>query len=284
MPIEVMVDSLDDVDASLHEEYVQGSDGKFVLKGMAETLKGYVPVEKVTEHESVANLKSALDKERDSAKQLGRRVKELETQSAGLSEEEKGELATLRKAKEDAEESRRRREGEFDTWRDEINGKHADETKGLVAERDGLMAALCEDRISRDIAAGCNEFGGRANILEPLVRRAVKADYEATDDGGRVNISVMDAEGTRLLDNDGKPLTISGFIEKMSQDKEFADLFTSTQKSGGGSSSEGAGDQSDGGAGSEKAPSDLKRSEMSKAEKVKFIRDHSAAEFHALAP
>ena len=144
------------------------------------------------------------------------------------------------------------------------------------------MTALCEDRVSRDIAAACNEHGARANILEPLVRRAVKSEYDA--ESKTVAISVMDAEGTRLLDNDGKPLTISGFIEKMAQDKEFADLFTSTQKSGGGSSSEGTGDQGSGGAGSEKAPSDLKRSEMSKAEKVAFIREHSAADFHALAP
>lgn len=274
MAIDLFVDDIESVDESLREEYVKGEDGRFVLKSLGDTLSGYVKVDDIESHEKTQGLKSALDKERDARRDAERKAKQLEDQQASMSEEEKAELAQLRKAKDDAEEARRRKEGEFDKWRDEIATKHADETKGLVEERDQLKNYVVKTRVAADIAEACNEFGGRANILEPLVRQAVSAEFAEGD----VAISVMEG-GTRLLDDEGKPLSIRGFVERMSKDKEYGDLFASKQKSGGGSSGDGGNQDGDTGSGGETPPEGLKRSEMSKSEKAAFISEHGSEEY-----
>lgn len=272
MPISAFVEDIEQVEETLREEYVPVESGGYRLKA----LEGFVPEDKVTEHESVKNLKSALDKERESRKDYERKLKEQENSAHKMSDEEKEELSALREAKEKAEEARRRREGEFDKWRDEIKSSHTKEIQSIVGERDQLKQSLCEDRVSREITAACNELGGRAVILEPLIRKAVEAEYSE----GRVDIHVKDPDGTNLLDENGKALTIAGYVQRMSEAKEFADLFASRQKSGGGSSSDAGGDA--GGEGGGEKPSNLKRSEMSKTEKVAYIREHGPDAFHAL--
>ena len=225
MPIAVFVDDLESVDEGLRDEYTKTEDGKFILTSVAETLQGYVKAEDVTSHPDVANLKSALDKERDTRKGLERAVRDLESKADNLTEEEKKELADLRQIKADAEEARKRKEGEFDKWREDIKAENDREKSELVKERDELRDYVCRSQVSRDIAEACNEFGGRANILEPLVQRAVDASYE----DGKVSVSVKDSDGTRILDENAQPLSIKGYVERMSKDKEFLDLFASTR-------------------------------------------------------
>lgn len=277
MAIEIFVDDIESVDEGLRDDYVKGDDGRFVLKALAKTLEGYVSVDDIEKHEKTQGLVSALDKERESRREAERKTRELEAKNDGLTDQEKTELAALRKVKEEAEDKRKRQEGEFDKWREEIVAKGATETAELVKDRDGLRNFVCTSQVERDIAAACNEFGGRANILEPLVQRSVKAAYE----DGAVSISVTDKDGTRLLDDAGKPLSIRGMVERMSTDKDFGDLFASKKKAGGGSSSEGGTGADDKG-GTGETPSNLKRSEMSKTEKVAFIKEHGSEKFHAL--
>ena len=234
MAIELFVDDIEAVDESLRDSYTKGDDGRYVLKGVAETLSGYVKVDDIEKHEKTQGLVSALDKEREARREMERKARELEERSQGLTEEEKKELAALRNAKEEAEEARRRKEGEFDKWREDIAQKHTEETKGFVEKIKSLEAMLTEDRVSREIAEAVNEFGGRAAILEPLIRRHVEAGIEED----RVNVSVKDGDGTRMLDDSGNPLSIKGFVERMAGDKEFGDLFASKMKSGGGSTSD----------------------------------------------
>jgi len=275
MAINAFVENLEQVDEGLRDEYVEVESGGYRLRA----LEGFVPEDKVTEHESVLNLKKTLDKEREARKEYERKLKEAENSTHKLSDEELNELKVLREAKEKAEEARRRREGEFDKWRDEIKSTHQKEIQNIVSERDTLRKAICEDRVYRDIAAACNEMGAREKILAPLVKQAVEASFDP--ESGSVSIRVKDSDGTNLLDNDGKPLTIAGYVKRMSESTDYADLFASRQKSGGGSSSEtGSGEQSSKGGG--EMPSDLKRSEMTTREKVAFIREHGEEAFHSL--
>lgn len=266
MTIELRVDSLDDVDEAIREDYVEAEDGKFVLKGITDMLGSYVHVDKITEHEKTAGLKSALDKEREARKELERSNKDLAAKAGdAMTPEEKKELDTLRQVKADATDKQRRAEGEFDVWRTEEKTRHADEIKGLVTERDTLRSGIITDRVSRDIVSAINEFGGRANILEPLIRLSVGASYE----DGKVNIAVNDAAGVRRLDSEGQPLSIRSLVEGMSTDKEFGDLFKSTQKSGGGSTSEG-GDtgEGDGDKGGNPEHTDEQKSQLAGFKKI----------------
>jgi hypothetical protein len=254
MTIALFVDDIETVDESLREEYIQGDDGRYVLRGMADTLANYVKVDDIESHEKTQGLVSALDKERERAKTAERRARELEDQHHGMTEEEKKELETLRTARAEAEERRRRQEGEFDKWREEIAEKHSAETKGLAEENVSLKGMIKEKEVSLQIESAMNEFGGRAQILEPLIRRYVKSEI---DENG-VSIAVTDAEGTRMLNGEGAPLSIRDYVERMSTDKEFGDLFKSNIKSGGGSDGDATkpGGESDSG-----TPQDAKRME-----------------------
>lgn len=240
MSIELFVDDIESVEEALRDDYVKGDDGRYVLKGMASALSGYVKVDDIEKHEKTQGLVSALDKERESRREAERKARELEERSSGMTEEEKKELETLRTARAEAEEKRRRAEGEFDKWREEIAQKHDQAIKDIVAERDQLREALVGGEVSRQIATALSDHGGRAAVLTPMLQQYVQATYE----DGKVSISVTDADGNRKLDDQGNPLTISGFVEGMAKDKDFGDLFASKMKSGGGSGGDGGADGS----------------------------------------
>lgn len=270
--IKPFVDDIEQVDEGLRDAYVENEGGGYRLKA----LEGFVPEDRVTEHESVLNLKKTMQKERERANELEKKIKGLEGNA--ITDEEKEELKQLREARQKAEEDRKRREGEFDKWRDEISEKHKKETSEIVAERDKLRQAICNDSVKVQIAEACNEFEGRAKILEPLIRQSIETTYE----DGRVQIAVNDADGTKMLDDEGRPLTIRGLVERMSKDQEYADLFASKQRSGGGSSSDSGRDGGSGNGGEKPDTKGLKRSEMSKKDKVAFIREHGEEEYMKL--
>jgi len=271
--IKPFVEDIEQVDESFRDAYVENDDGGYRLKA----LEGFVPEDKVTEHESVLNLKKTMQKERERANELEKQIKGLE--GATVTDEEKEELKQLREARQKAEEDRKRREGEFDKWREEISGKHKKEIQDIVAERDQLRSAICNDSVKSQIAEACNEFQGRAKILEPLIRQNIQTEFV----DGRVEVTVVDSDGTKKLDDDGRPLSIRAFVEQMSADKEYADLFASQQRNGGGSSSDSGRDDSESGSGGEKPDTKgLKRSEMSKKDKVAFIREHGEDEYMKL--
>lgn len=271
--IQAIVDDIESVDESLRDAYAPMESGGFRLKA----LEGFVAEDQVTEHDSVLNLKKTMQKERERANDLEKKIKGLEGNT--VTEEEKKELADLRAAKAKVEEDRRRREGEFDKWREDIKGAHAKEIEGIVGERDQLRRAICEDAVSLQISGACNELKGRAKILEPVIRQSVQSEFNP--ETGRVEISILDADGTKILDEDGKPLSIMGFVQRLSKDPEYAELFESTQRSGGGSSDSGRDDSGSGGG--EKPKTDgLKRSEMSKKDKATFIHEHGHDEYMKL--
>ena len=273
MTLKAVVPSLDEVDEAYRDEYTE-TEGGFRLKA----LDGFVSVDDIENHEKTQGLKSALDKERETRREAERKAKALEDNQ--LTDEDRAELSQLREARQAAEDARKRKEGEFDKWREETTAAHAKETEDLVARTKSLESMLLEGEAARQIADACNEFGGRANILAPLVQQSIQKQF--SEDGTRLEITVHDAEGTKLLDTEGKPLTISGFVKKMSESKDFADLFASQQKGGGGSDgSSGDGGGTDG-KGEKPNTDGLYRDSMSRREKVDFIKEHGQAEFMKL--
>lgn len=225
MSIKAILDSLEGVEESLHSMYKE-ADGRYVLD-----VEGMVSEDDIETHEKTQGLKSALDKERQARKDLEKRSRELENKAGKVTDEDLEELGQLRELKRKAEEEKRRREGEFDKWRDEINNEH----KSTLEKRDGVIQSLQsqirEDRIGRQIAEACAEHGAPTQLMQAYIEKHVKSAF---DDDGKLQVSVIDNDGTGMIDNEGKPLGISGFVKKLSDSKDFGQYFASTMKNGGG--------------------------------------------------
>lgn len=226
MGIKAIVDDLESVEEGLRGFYKQVGD-RYVLDA-----EGMVPEDDIENHEKTQGLKSALQKERESRREYEKKVKELENKPASkFTDEDVAELESLRDIKRKAEEERRRREGEFDKWRDEINSEHQQTVEQKDAFIQRLQDQIRSDRVGRQIAEACGEHGAPTALMAAYIEKHVKSSF---DDEGNLQVSVVDAEGSRMLDAEGKPLGIGGFVKKLADSKDFGQYFASKQKSGAG--------------------------------------------------
>lgn len=228
MGLKAIVDSLDEVPESIRDLYQETEDGRFAL-----SVEGMVPEDNIETHERTKGLRSALEKEREARKEFEKLSKELKNKVGKVSEEDLQELEELRGLRRKAEEERRRREGEFDKWKDEINKEHKAELESRENLIKSLQDQIRQGRIGNEISEACAEFGAvNPKVMGAFVKGFVEAGF---DDEGKLSVAVKDPEdGNRMFDGEGKPLSIHGFVKKLSESKDYADLFASRQKSGGG--------------------------------------------------
>lgn len=225
MAIAALVDNLDNVDEALRPMYKEVGD-HFILD-----VEGMVSIDEIKTHPETQGLVSALDKEREARKDFERKNRELERRQGSFTDDDVKELTELRDVKKTAEEERRRQAGEFDSWRDEIGSEH----KTVLASKDeiikGLQSSIRSDRVGRQISEACAEHGAPATLMQSYIKEHVRSEF---DDEGTLSVSVVDGEGMRMVDGDGQPLGVGGFVKKLADSKEFGQYFTSKQKSGSG--------------------------------------------------
>ena len=225
MTLKAVVDSIDDLDESLHSLYTQSGD-KYILD-----VDGMVNIDDIENHEKTQGLKSALDKEREARKEFERQNRDLQRRQGQFTDEDIKELEALRDVKAKAEEERRRTAGEFDSWREEINQTHAQELEAQRKLTSSLQDQIRSDRVGRQIAEACAEHGAPADLMEAYIERHIKSEF---NEDGSLAVSVLDGEGMRMVNGEGQPLGISGFVKKLADDKKFGQYFASKQKSGSG--------------------------------------------------
>lgn len=125
-----------------------------------------------------------------------------------LSEDERKLFDTLKKERETAEEARKRKEGEFDTLKQQLVDKHNAE---IAALNEKLTAATNLHRstlISREFAGASALFGGTAEAKTVLTHDVAEAYFgryvEPSEDGK--SIVVKNLQGQVILDpKTGKP-------------------------------------------------------------------------------
>ena len=177
-------------------------------------------------------------KARDKAKQA---LRELQESGLVLTPEQKAEVENLRAAKVKAEEDRKRKEGEFDSWRAEFAKKtEAD----IAAERE--RAAKVTERLHTTLkdhafASASEWFGGSESktILTPAIAAAYFGRYVAVEElDGAERVVVRDPNGHAILDTKtGKPATFAqaiGELIGMLPDKDS--VLRGSGKTGSGSS------------------------------------------------
>jgi hypothetical protein len=266
MAIEAIVDSLDAVPEDLRGDYVE-KDGKYMLKA----LEGFVPGDQV---EDVTGLKSALQKERENAREAQRKYRQMQEQYSGYDVEE---LQQLREAQAKAEEDRAKKAGEWDSLKTQLVTKHNDEKSAWEKEKAELMNAFSNQLRETAALQAISENKGNTALLKPHVLAALKVER---DESGKFVTHVVDDAGGARMNSDGKYLSVSDYVKDLRDQETFAGAFLGTGSSGGGTPP-GGGDK--GGAGGKGGiPSDLKRGGMTPKQKVDFINEYGHDEFMKL--
>jgi hypothetical protein len=268
MALEPIVESLESVPESLRDEYVEVDSGQYQLK----VLQGFVPKDKV---EDVSGLKSALHKEREAAREAARKVRQMQEQYADF---DMDEYQALREAQATAEEERAKRAGEYDSLKQQLVSKHTEEKSAWEKDRATLISgyekAIAETATLQALA----ENKGNPVFLKHHVLGATKV---FKDDSGRFVTRVVDDAGNPRMNSDGNYLSVSEFVRELRENETYAGAFQGAGSSGGGTppgaGGQGQGDRKKGG-----IPSDLKRGDMSRRQKVEFINEFGHDEFMKL--
>lgn len=229
MPIRFRVDSLDEIPEEQRSLYRETGDG-YSLDLDAEL----VPVEKIPEHEATQGLRSALQKERERAREEEKRRKALERDFGDLSPEDIEELKALRQKAREQEEENAKARGDFEKLKQSMAEKHRAEIEARESRIEKLLARNRSTTIENQIAEAFHETG----VVNPEVFGAFVRNQLATevDDEGNVEVYVKGSDGQPQYNAEGKRLSVLEYVRTLQQDTDkYGFNFRSRRKAGGGS-------------------------------------------------
>lgn len=212
MALDLEVTTLDSVPEAVRSLYIPNGD-KFRLD--------------VSGVEDVTGLKSALEKERKTARELEKQANTWRT--LGKTPDEIQALVT---AQQQAETDKLAKAGEWDKLRAQMNDQHA---VALKAEADKVSAkdkALGKYLVDSAAVSAIAAAKGVPELLLPHVRSAVKV----VEDNGEYHVRVVDAAGNPRVDAKGNFLSIADLVGEMRSSEVFGRAFESSGASGGGAS------------------------------------------------
>jgi hypothetical protein len=173
-------------------------------------------------------------RDRDAAKAELRKLSE---SGRVLTDEQIEKYKALETAAEKAEEDRKRKAGEFDTWRESITKKHSTE---LEAERQRAIDADTKWRnthVGLAFAGASDLFGKEGlTIYSPKAAEKIFKEHVRIEDDG--SVAVLDASGNVMVDaKTGKPASFSaGMRELIESLPDKADHLRGSGKAGSGNS------------------------------------------------
>lgn len=219
MPLQFTIDSLENVDEAMRGLYAE-HDGKFRLD--------------VDGIEDVSGLKTALEKERNLAKEYKKQKGELDVKykdidpdkyRAILAKFDTDEDASLLKDNDiDALINKRTEKVRAELDRQLV------ESKSQLDTRDARLAKINSRLIGKDVIAACKTLGVYDHAIEDALLRA-NSMFSVTDDGEVVQ---LDADGLTVIGKDGK--TSFNTTEWLTGLKESGSHWFPNSNSGGGAS------------------------------------------------
>ena len=212
MALDLEITALDAVPEAVRSLYVPAGD-KFRLD--------------VSGIEDTTGLKSALDKERKTARELEKQS----TQWKALGKTP-DEIQALVAAQAQADTDKLAKAGEWDKLRAQMNEKHELD----LAERDGKVAAkdkaLTKYLVDSAAVTAIAAAKGVPELLLPHVRNAVKV----IEENGDYTVRVVDAVGNPRVNGKGEFLSIADLVAEMKASEIFGRAFESSGATGGGAS------------------------------------------------
>ena len=263
MKIEAVLDSLESIPEELRDNYVESDDGKYRLAA----LSGFVPEEKI------AGLKSAVEKERELGQIARQERAQLREKMEKFGDIDPDKYHELLEAQEKAEQERLEKRGEWEKLRDQMKTAHETEIETLRTSNEKLISKFERMFIERDARTALDEFKGNPRLLLPHIEKNVKMIRD--EDTGEFSLRVLDDAGNPRIDATGSFLSVSDLVSEMRQTEDFGSAFKGSSMTGGGTPP--AGETGSEGATAGGTPDDvsgLRRSTMSKREKIDIIRKH----------
>lgn len=251
MALEMVVESLDSVAEAFRGEYTKGEDGKFHLS--------------VNGGEDVSGLKSALQKERETVKELKAKAAAYEGIDPAKASEA---LEKLRQIEEKELIAKGEMEKVIENRTKLMQQDHAEQVRKLTeraeaAETDNAKTkeTLAAVIIERDVSEAINSVGQpRKNALVDILHRA-RQTWKLDDDGKPI---ATNPDGSTIYGKDGKePISMKEWAEKL---LETAPHLFEESKGGGARGSVIGGDG--------KSLSAEELAKLSPAQKLAFARGH----------
>jgi len=268
MPLKAKITSLDDVHESVQDLYEKDGEG-FKLKAP----EGFVAADSV---EDVSGLKSALSKERDTARTVGRENKALKDKLAGFDTDKFDALLAAEAA---AETTKLQEAGEFEKIKEQMVTQHATELSAKDTEIARLTGQLENVQIDSKVVEAISKAGGNVELLKPHVRSRLQLN---TDD---FTTQVLEPDGkTPKVDGDGKPVTIDALVGEMRASDIYSGAFKATDQSGSGSEPGKGGDgpSGSGNGGKPIVVTGKTRADMTDREKIDFQKQHGIDKYMEL--
>lgn len=219
------VDSIESVPEDFRGLYVEAGDGKFKLNSGDEGVRSAVSAI-VRLNGALKNSRSEVDtlkKGRVDLSPLSEYGDSVETIAEGV----KTKLAEAGKGKKADENAIRQQITQ------EVAATHKSETDALKQSNKKLQQQLFQNTVVSAATSALSPVAVSVDLAMPHVLSQVKA---AVNDDGTYGVEVVDAEGaTRFSGTTGSKMTVAELVAEMKGKDDFAPLFKSDIKSGGGS-------------------------------------------------
>jgi hypothetical protein len=192
MSLQATLNTLEGLHESVHDMYEE-RDGTYHLIPP----DGFVPADSV---EDVGGLKSALQKERDAAREAARKLKATQEKYGAIDPDK---YQALLDQEQDAETKRLEKAGEWEKMKEQMSAAHAADIQKERDENARLRGQLEHVQIDSKVVEAISKAEGNVELLKPHVRSRLQLN---TDDFTTV---VLDSDGrTPKVDGDGNPVTI----------------------------------------------------------------------------
>ena len=192
-------------------EFYEENNGAFVLS--------------VDGIEDTSGLKSALEKERKTARELEKLARQY--QGLGKSPDE---IAELVKAQEESEKNKLEQKGEWEKLKAQLLESHKKELSArdeAVQKMKGTLESYLVDAAATEAIAAAK---GIPQLLLPHVKSAVKV----IEEDGKYQVRVVGPDGSPRMNAKGEFLGIKDFVSEMRESEVFSRAFEGTGTTGSG--------------------------------------------------
>lgn len=172
------------------------------------------------------------------------------------------------------ETERLTQEGDFKTLKEQMETNFNNERQNWTGREQKLVGTIDKILVQDAARAALSDpdIDGNPTLLLPLIRDRVKVTE--TDDG--FSVQVLRPDGAPMLNAQNQPASLKDLFLEMKGKPEYAGAFKGLNQSGGGAPSQGSG-HGGGAPGAQKG-----KSQMTLAEKTKFIQQHGLPEYNKL--
>ena len=206
-----VVDSLETVPQPYRDLYQPGDDGKFVLDA------------DVTEHPATQGLRSK-------NQELIRGQNDLKTKFKAFEGLDPADVQSALKARADAEEAKKRQEGDFNSLKQQLTEQHAKDKQAWDAQIQELTGTI-EQVIGTDAARqAIVAEHGEAELLLPHVRAQVKV----VKDGKTWKRVVVDGQGQTRYNAKGDEMSVRELVAEMKTKDAYKAAFEAPDVNGSG--------------------------------------------------